>query len=83
MPYNNVDISLTLMENKKNIKEMAISMIEYISEYDTINTNRLHVAIVSSLLGKNVNFYKNSYYKNKAIYEYSLFMFDKTKFIFI
>ena len=83
MPYNNVDISLTLMDNKKNIKEMAISMIEYISEYDTINTNRLHVAIVSSLLGKNVNFYKNSYYKNKAIYEYSLFMFDKTKFIFI
>ena len=83
IPNNNVDISLKLIDDKKDIKEMAISMIEYISEYDTINTNRLHVAIVSSLLGKNVNFYRNSYYKNKEMFEYSLFLFYKTKFIFI
>ena len=83
IPCNNIDLSLTLIDDKKDIKEMSISMIKYISEYETINTNRLHVAIVSSLLGKNVNFYRNSYYKNKAMYEYSLFIFDKTKFIFI
>ena len=33
---------------------MSIDMIKCISDYETINTNRLHIAIVSSLLGKKV-----------------------------
>jgi exopolysaccharide biosynthesis predicted pyruvyltransferase EpsI len=81
IPNNNIDLSLTLIDDKKDIKEMSIDMIKCISDYETINTNRLHIAIVSSLLGKKVNFYRNSYYKNKAVYEYSLIFFDKTKFI--
>ncbi|MDQ6192175.1 hypothetical protein M3O75_29010 [Klebsiella pneumoniae] len=30
------------------------------------------MAILASLLGKEVNFYPNSYYKNEAVYNYSL-----------
>ncbi len=48
-------------------------MINFLEEYKVVNTDRLHVAILASLLGKEVNFYPNSYYKNEAVYNYSLF----------
>jgi exopolysaccharide biosynthesis predicted pyruvyltransferase EpsI len=47
-------------------------MINFLEEYKVVNTDRLHVAILASLLGKEVNFYPNSYYKNEAVYNYSL-----------
>lgn len=40
-------------------------MINFLEEYKVVNTDRLHVAILASLLGKEVNFYPNSYYKMK------------------
>ena len=53
-----------------------------ISKYKVVNTNRLHGGIASSLLQKTVNLYPNSYWKNKAVYEYSLKdKYPKTKFI--
>ena len=48
-------------------------MINFLEEYKVVNTDRLHVAILASLLGKEVNFYPNSYTKNEAVYNYSLF----------
>ncbi|MEI4920606.1 hypothetical protein Q8G81_34160, partial [Klebsiella pneumoniae] len=57
-------------------------MINFLEEYKVVNTDRLHVAILASLLGKEVNFYPNSYYKNEAVYNYSLFnRYPKTCFI--
>ncbi len=47
-----------------------MSIFKYLSKYEVINTNRLHIAIVGSMLNKKVNFYNNSYYKNRAVYEY-------------
>lgn len=32
-------------------------MINFLEEYKVVNTDRLHVAILASLLGKEVNFY--------------------------
>ncbi len=37
-----------------------------------VRTNRLHVAIAAGLLGKTVELFDNSYYKNRAVYEHSL-----------
>ncbi|MCR3906934.1 MAG: polysaccharide pyruvyl transferase family protein [Tenericutes bacterium] len=37
-----------------------------------VYTDRLHVAILAAILGKKTVLYPNSYYKNKAVYEYSL-----------
>ena len=77
IPPDNNDISQTL--NKKNntsdplvINKVSFSIFEYLSKYEIINTNRLHVAIAGSLLGKKVNLYQNNYYKIKAIYDYSI-----------
>nr|QBK89084.1 MAG: glycosyl transferase family 8 [Mimivirus LCMiAC02] len=86
IPKNNVDISHTLgkvgnTSNPKIIKNVSLSIFKYLSKYNTINTNRLHVAIAGSLLNKNVNLYANSYYKNKAMYEYSIkSIYEKTVF---
>ena len=51
---------------------MSLSIFQYLSKYEVINTNRLHIAIAGCLLGIKVNMYSNNYYKNKAIYDYSL-----------
>lgn len=77
VPKNNIDLSNSLNKpgnttNIDSITEVSESIFNYLSKFDQINTNRLHMAIAGSLLNKNVNFYPNNYYKNKEIYLYSL-----------
>jgi len=43
--------------------------VKQISKYENVYTNRLHVAILSVLLGKSFVFFDNSYGKNRAFYE--------------
>lgn len=42
--------------------------LEVIDEFETIKTDRLHVAIWWILLDKKVDFYSNAYFKNKSVY---------------
>jgi len=87
IPSNNIDLSISLRKignttNIISINEVSISIFEYLSKFEVINTNRLHIAIAGSLLNKIVNLYSNSYYKNKAIYVYSIKdVFKNTTFI--
>jgi exopolysaccharide biosynthesis predicted pyruvyltransferase EpsI len=83
---NNHDISLTwngdYWDNIYLSRNSTRCMINFLEEFNTINTDRLHVAILASLLGKEVNFHPNSYYKNEAVYNYSLLNhYPKTVFI--
>jgi exopolysaccharide biosynthesis predicted pyruvyltransferase EpsI len=55
--------------------------ISILQGYDQINTDRLHVAIGAALLGKKVKLFPNSYYKNKAVFEYSLSRFHDVSFV--
>ncbi len=48
------------------------SLIEYLQEFDEITTNRLHLGIAGAILGKSVRMFSNSYYKCRAVYEYSM-----------
>ena len=50
------------------------------SNYDKIFTNRLHLAIAGFLLNKEVHFYPNFYYKNEAVYDYSLKKYNNITF---
>lgn len=43
--------------------------VRFISSYREIYTTRLHVAILSVLLGKSFHFFDNSYGKNRAFYD--------------
>ena len=50
----------------------AQHLLRYLDLYDEVWTNRLHVAIGAALLGKRVKFHANSYFKNRAVYEFSM-----------
>lgn len=77
IPFDNLDVSQVvnydpMMSNIKLINEAVADIFSLISRFDTVNTNRLHIAIAAGLLGKKVNFFPNSYWKNEALYEYSI-----------
>jgi len=55
-------------------------LIDSLKQYEEINTDRLHIAICATLLGKNVNLFPNSYYKNEAVFDYSLRNFTNISF---
>ena len=92
LPDNNIDLSFV---NSLNSVDFANKMTErnfidkYVEKFETIvssftkiNTNRLHVAIMGALYGREVNLYPNSYYKNKEVYDYSIKnKFSNVKFI--
>lgn len=75
IPNDNLDIS-DLFELSSCQQDLALlatqKFLNYINQFEVINTNRLHVAIGATLLGKQVNLYGNNYFKIKAIYDYSL-----------
>lgn len=46
-----------------------------------VYTDRIHVAVFSTILGNETFLYPNSYYKNKGMYEFSLINFKNVHFI--
>ena len=60
------------------------SLKEYVSTIanaDRILTDRVHVAILAHIFGKDLTLFNTFYHKNKGIYEYSLKEDSKIKFI--
>ena len=55
--------------------------IEFVSQYKKIYTTRLHVTILSLLLGKDIVFFDNSYGKNSSFYDIWLRDVDNIKFV--
>jgi exopolysaccharide biosynthesis predicted pyruvyltransferase EpsI len=75
IPADNIDVSRLLKSgdmSEKWVMETSILFLNFLDHYDQINTNRLHVCIAGILLKKRVNFYPNAYYKNEAIYHFSM-----------
>jgi exopolysaccharide biosynthesis predicted pyruvyltransferase EpsI len=85
IPERNFDISRIFAFGTDNpvVCELAGSMLtQTIDRFSLIRTNRLHVAIAAILLGKRVEFYSNNYYKNEAIYHFSMAgKFDKVQWM--
>ena len=75
LPDNNADLS-RIYEYGTHSEYVTFytthRMMSYINNFSRIRTDRLHVCIAAALLGKEVEFYPNSYFKCKAVYEYSL-----------
>ena len=85
LPDDNTDISKKYMDwnccrTIEGINKAARQMFEHVSRYREIHTNRLHVAIIGTLLNKDVNMYNNSYWKNKEVYNYTLHRYNSVKF---
>ena len=75
-PESNIDIS----HNGYATKPLD-ELIRILQKYEQINTDRLHIAITATLLGKKVKLFPNLYYKNKAVFEYSLKRFSNVNFV--
>lgn len=76
LPESNIDVSRDGYATKP-----LGEFIDTLQKYEQVNTDRLHVAIGAALLGKRVVLYSNSYYKNKAVYDYSLRKFSKVSLV--
>ena len=76
LPIANHDLSYNGYA-KKPLKDL----ISKLKKYKQINTDRLHIAICATLLGKHVKLFPNSYYKNKAVFDYSLKRYPNINFI--
>ncbi len=76
LPESNNDISY----NGYATKSLS-GLIDILQKYEQINTDRLHVAIGATLLGKQVRLFPNSYYKNKAVFDYSLKRFPNVSLL--
>ena len=85
IPEGNCDISLSWNGSLWHEPEMARAVVEailtYLSQFEEIRTDRLHVAILGSLIGRRVFLFPNSYYKNQAVYEMSLAKLANVHFI--
>jgi exopolysaccharide biosynthesis predicted pyruvyltransferase EpsI len=76
LPESNIDVSRDGYATKP-----LGEFIDTLQKYEQVNTDRLHIAIGAALLGKCVVLYSNSYYKNKAVYDYSLRKFPNMSFV--
>lgn len=50
----------------------AQHLLRYLDTFEEVRTNRLHLAIGAALLGKRVKLHPNAYFKNRAVWEFSL-----------
>jgi exopolysaccharide biosynthesis predicted pyruvyltransferase EpsI len=75
LPEKNFDVSLPYSLGTRNefmCRRTVNRFLNFLNQFDEVRTNRLHVAVGAMLLGKNVKFHANGYYKCKAVYEYSI-----------
>ncbi len=76
MPNDNLDISLSwngeLWHRPDFAKNVTHNLACYLSAFETVKTDRLHVAILAAIMGKKVVLYPNNYYKIKAVFMYSI-----------
>lgn len=75
IPSDNFDASAifaTRDQSPDACFQTSAILMRFLNRYERVKTNRLHICIMSLMLGKRVEFYPNSYYKNEAIYLHSL-----------
>ncbi|MEQ8848761.1 polysaccharide pyruvyl transferase family protein [Botrimarina sp.] len=75
VPYGNWDLPARIpfaYEDVRSAEWACHTLLTRVKHYREVRTNRLHVTIAAALLGKSVRMYANSYYKNRAVFEFSL-----------
>lgn len=74
-PAGNVDVSWIFAYGaapQAAARQATQATLAYLDQFERIATNRLHLCILAALLGKEVDFYANSDFKNEAVYEFSI-----------
>ncbi|MBE6446013.1 MAG: glycosyltransferase [Alphaproteobacteria bacterium] len=68
-------------ETEENIDFVLNEMFSFLSHFQTIETDRLHVAIVSALLGKKVILSDNTYGKLEGVYRQTMYKIPNVKLL--
>ncbi len=74
-PSSNVDVSRVFSYGTTpplTAKRATVGMLSFFDCYERVVTNRLHGCILAALLGKEVDFYANNYFKNREVYLHSI-----------
>jgi len=50
----------------------AWPLLDVVSRFEKVHTDRMHVGVAASMMGKQTYLYDNSYHKIRAVYDYSL-----------
>ena len=66
IPERNFDISDMGGDAHKTV------ILDVVKNFESVNTDRLHVGVAGALLGKQVLLFVNNYHKNRSVFEYSL-----------
>ncbi len=75
IPPLNADLSIIYelsTRSRKIIDYTTWRLLKNVSRYNSMSTDRLHICMAGALLGKNVTFYGNSYFKCKAVYDFTI-----------
>jgi exopolysaccharide biosynthesis predicted pyruvyltransferase EpsI len=85
LPRNGI-VDLRPSENRIVAEDISLlddfgDFVNLVEGSRKVFTDRLHVAILATILGKDTTLYPNSYYKTKGVYEYSLFSYSNVKFV--
>ena len=71
---------LEIHDASHGTEQEAERLLDYISRFSAIHTDRCHAAITAAMMGRDVRFYRNSYFKNQAIYDQSLSQYPNIAF---
>lgn len=56
-------------------------LLDFVSRFEEIHTDRLHGAIIGAMMGRRVVLYRNNYFKNQAVYDHSLAGMPNVSFV--
>ncbi len=71
--------SLSWFDKQTCIRRLS-PLVDLMSQFEHIHTDRLHMSILGTLLGCQVTMHPSGYFKNKAVFEYSLSGFQNIVF---
>jgi exopolysaccharide biosynthesis predicted pyruvyltransferase EpsI len=90
--FQNTRPRITVSDLKYSNGRIIVGDISLINQFEyfvnliensrKVITDRLHVAILAAILGKETVLLPNSYYKNRGVYEFSLKEYPNVRFIF-
>jgi exopolysaccharide biosynthesis predicted pyruvyltransferase EpsI len=75
VPKHNYDLSSAFAYGTLTtypVLRACVQLLRLVGACRQLQTDRLHVAIAGALLGREVLFYANSYYKNQGVYDLSM-----------
>ncbi|MGX9934462.1 polysaccharide pyruvyl transferase family protein [Advenella kashmirensis] len=81
---HNYDLSLLWNSISWSDKAMCIRrlspLVSLMSQFEEIHTDRLHMSILGTIVGCNVSMHPSGYFKNQAVFDYSLARFPNVVF---